>query len=159
MAHCCADEALVVGDDGVDLGIEINVDRPRAVGADRIVNALAAYELFGGPIIAVDFGTATTFDCVDASGAYVGGAIAPGLQISAEALTSRTARLAIFTVAGVKAGDLISTATHRSVCFPAWPLGWQITGMWLPGWCAFCGLVHFYLPGHWHCGYTSLPGF
>lgn len=73
--------------------IAVRIDRPAEVGADRIVNALAAARLYGTPAVILDFGTATTFDCVDADGAYVGGAIAPGLEIGLEALAARTARL------------------------------------------------------------------
>jgi type III pantothenate kinase len=73
--------------------IAIRVDRPAEVGADRLVNALAAQRLHGAPAVVVDFGTATTFDAVAADGAYVGGAIAPGLEIGLEALAQRTARL------------------------------------------------------------------
>lgn len=76
-----------------DLGVAIRVDNPSELGPDRVVNVLAARERVAPPFLIVDFGTATTFDCVDASGAYVGGAIAPGLQISADALFSRTSRL------------------------------------------------------------------
>jgi len=68
-------------------------DNPGEVGADRIVNAVAAFEKYGGPCIVVDFGTATTFDCVSAKGEYQGGVISPGLGISADALFERTARL------------------------------------------------------------------
>ncbi|HEU4567216.1 MAG TPA: type III pantothenate kinase, partial [Marmoricola sp.] len=68
-------------------------DNPKEVGTDRIVNALAAAHLFGGPAIVVDFGTATTFDAVSAKGEYLGGAIAPGIEISVEALGSRGAQL------------------------------------------------------------------
>ena len=71
----------------------IRVDRPSEVGADRLVNALAAGRLYGTPAVVVDFGTATTFDCVAADGAYVGGAIAPGLELGLEALAARTAKL------------------------------------------------------------------
>jgi type III pantothenate kinase len=71
----------------------IRTDRPTEVGADRLVNGLAVARLYGTPAIVVDFGTATTFDCVARDGAYVGGAIAPGLEIGLEALASRTARL------------------------------------------------------------------
>lgn len=78
---------------GVDAGIEIRYANPHEVGADRIVNAVAARQHCGAPVVAVDFGTATTFDVVDASGAYVGGVIAPGLGISAEALFTRASRL------------------------------------------------------------------
>lgn len=74
-------------------GMRIRTDNPREVGADRIVNAVAAIASWGGPVIVVDFGTATTFDCVDAGNDYVGGVIAPGLRISEEALYSRTAQL------------------------------------------------------------------
>ncbi|HEX9162069.1 MAG TPA: type III pantothenate kinase, partial [Thermoanaerobaculia bacterium] len=85
-------EALFV-EPGVKTGIAIHVDNPQEVGADRIVNCVAAYERFGGPTIIVDFGTATTFDVVTAEAEYVGGAIAPGVNISAEALFARAARL------------------------------------------------------------------
>ncbi len=78
---------------GADLGMAIRVDNPRELGPDRVVNCIAAMHRFEPPFLIVDFGTATTFDAVDASGAYVGGAIAPGLQISADALFQRTSRL------------------------------------------------------------------
>jgi type III pantothenate kinase len=73
--------------------IPIRTDRPAEVGADRLVNALAVGRLYGAPAIVVDFGTATTFDCVARDGGYVGGAIAPGLELGLESLASRTARL------------------------------------------------------------------
>jgi type III pantothenate kinase len=73
--------------------LAIQVDRPAEVGADRLVNALAAARLHGAPAIVVDFGTATNFDVVDGSGAYVGGALAPGLELGLEALAARTAKL------------------------------------------------------------------
>jgi len=85
-------QALVVGR-GTRTGVKVRMDNPREVGADRIVNAVAAIESYGAPVLVVDFGTATTFDCVGADGAYVGGAIAPGYQISAEALFQRTSKL------------------------------------------------------------------
>ncbi len=78
---------------GVKTGIAIHVDNPQEVGADRIVNCVAAFERYGGPAIIVDFGTATTFDVVTANAEYVGGVIAPGLNISAEALFARASRL------------------------------------------------------------------
>ena len=78
---------------GVKTGMAILVDNPLEVGADRIVNGIAAFERYGGPCIVVDFGTATTFDVISAKCEYLGGAIAPGLGISAEALFSRAARL------------------------------------------------------------------
>jgi type III pantothenate kinase len=73
--------------------LPIRVDRPAEVGADRLVNALAAGRLYGMPAVVADFGTATTFDCVAGDGAYVGGAIAPGLELGVEALAARTAKL------------------------------------------------------------------
>jgi len=85
-------EALVVGP-GIKSGMSILYENPREVGADRIVNAVAAFEWAKGPVIVVDFGTATTFDCVTPKGEYLGGVICPGVQISAEALFSRAARL------------------------------------------------------------------
>ena len=78
---------------GVKTGMPVLYDNPAEVGADRIVNSVAAFEKFGGPCISVDFGTATTFDCVSAKGEYIGGVICPGIGISAEALFGRTARL------------------------------------------------------------------
>ncbi|MGJ7044175.1 type III pantothenate kinase [Thermoanaerobacterium thermosulfurigenes] len=83
---------LVVGP-GIKTGINIKYDNPKEVGADRIVNAVAAYELYGGPVIIIDFGTATTFCAVSKNCEYLGGAIAPGLIISADALFQRTAKL------------------------------------------------------------------
>src|SRR5215831_6293421 len=78
---------------GVKTGMPVLYDNPAEVGADRIVNSVAAFEKYGGPCICVDFGTATTFDCVSPKGEYVGGVISPGIGISAEALFGRTARL------------------------------------------------------------------
>lgn len=85
-------EALVVGP-GIKTGLNIRYENPREVGADRIVNAVAGIEQYGTPLVVVDFGTATTFDYIDASGAYLGGAIVPGIGISAEALYQRAAKL------------------------------------------------------------------
>jgi type III pantothenate kinase len=78
---------------GIKTGMPILVDNPAELGADRLVNGVAAFARYGGPCIVVDFGTATTFDVVTAKGEYIGGAIAPGLGLSAEALFSRAARL------------------------------------------------------------------
>src|SRR5712691_3589069 len=78
---------------GVKTGMPVHYDNPAEVGADRIVNAVAAFEKYGGPCVIVDFGTATTFDCVSAKGEYMGGVICPGIGISADALFERTARL------------------------------------------------------------------
>ena len=78
---------------GVKTGMPVHYDNPVEVGADRIVNAVAAFDKYGGPCVIVDFGTATTFDCVSAKGEYLGGVICPGIGISADALFERTARL------------------------------------------------------------------
>ena len=83
---------LVVGP-GIRTGMPVRYENPREVGADRIVNALAAYELLGGPVIAVDFGTATTFDCISANGEYLGGVIFPGIHTAMEALFERASML------------------------------------------------------------------
>ena len=85
-------EPLVVGDN-VQTGMPVLIDNPRELGADRIVNAVAAFEEYRAALIVVDFGTAITWDCVSVQGEYLGGAIAPGLGISMEALGSRTAKL------------------------------------------------------------------
>jgi type III pantothenate kinase len=87
--HC---EPLVV-EAGVKTGIRIVMDNPREVGADRVVNAAAARHMFEGPLIVIDFGTATTFDVVSREGEYIGGAISPGIVLAAEALFTRTAQL------------------------------------------------------------------
>jgi type III pantothenate kinase len=78
---------------GIKTGMPVHYENPAEVGADRIVNGVAAFEKFGGPVIVVDFGTATTFDVVSPKGEYLGGVITPGIGISADALFSRTARL------------------------------------------------------------------
>jgi type III pantothenate kinase len=83
----------VVVEPGTRTGLPILTDNPREVGADRIVNAIAAHHRFGGPVIVIDFGTATTYDVVSAKGEFLGGVIAPGVQISNAALSASTARL------------------------------------------------------------------
>ena len=83
----------LVVDAGVRTGVRIRVDNPREVGADRVVDAAAVHALYGGPACVVDLGTATTFDAISAEGDYLGGAIAPGIGISAQALFERTAKL------------------------------------------------------------------
>ena len=85
-------DPVVIGP-GVKTGMNIKYDNPKEVGADRIVNAVAAYERYGGPVIIVDFGTANTFCFVNKEGEYLGGVIAPGIKISSEALFLRTAKL------------------------------------------------------------------
>ena len=84
---------------GVKTGINIKYENPRELGSDRIANAVAAYELYGGPCITIDFGTATNFGVISAKGEFLGGAICPGLKLAAEALTERTAKLPRFELA------------------------------------------------------------
>jgi len=96
-------EPLVVGDHEVELGIAVKIDRPEAVGADRLVNSVAAHERYKGALIVVDFGTATTFDIVGANGDYEGGVIAPGVNLSAEALHKAAAMLPRVAVARTQA--------------------------------------------------------
>ncbi len=86
-------EPLVVGEPNVELGIKVLVDRPDDVGADRLVNTVAAHAKYGGPLIVVDFGTATTFDVIGEDGSYMGGVIAPGVNLSLEALHQAAAQL------------------------------------------------------------------
>jgi type III pantothenate kinase len=93
VAEDLVDGPLVVVGPGIRTGMAINIDNPREVGADRVVNSVAALHGYGAPVITVDFGTSTNFDVVDASGAYVGGSIAPGLEVSEEALIAATAAL------------------------------------------------------------------
>jgi len=88
--HC---EPLVIGESNLDLGCEVLIDRPEQVGADRLVNAVAAHDRYGKPLIVVDFGTATTFDVVDGDGNYRGGVIAPGINLSLEALYMAASKL------------------------------------------------------------------
>jgi type III pantothenate kinase len=91
--HYCGSDPLIVGEPGVEIGARALVDRPEEVGADRLVNTVAAHDRHGGPLIIVDFGTATTFDVVDADGNYRGGVIAPGINLSLEALHLAAAKL------------------------------------------------------------------
>lgn len=86
-------EPLVVGDPDVDIGIRVLIEKSRDVGADRLVNAVAAHQQYGGPAIILDFGTATTFDVIDENGNYHGGVIAPGINLSLEALHMAAAKL------------------------------------------------------------------
>ena len=86
-------EPFVIGEAGVDLGVEVLLERPQDAGADRLVNALGCFTKYGGPLIIVDSGTATTFDVVSAEGAFVGGIIAPGINLSMQALHVAAAQL------------------------------------------------------------------
>jgi len=83
----------VIGEGDIDLGIKVLIDRPEEAGADRLVNAVAGHALYGGPLIVVDFGTGTTFDIIGGDGSYVGGVIAPGINLSVEALHIAAAKL------------------------------------------------------------------
>src|SRR5437899_8542767 len=85
-------EPVMVGP-GVKTSVRIRYENPKDVGADRIANALAAYTKYGGPVVVIDFGTAVTYDAINAEGDYLGGAIAPGVEISLDALVSNTAML------------------------------------------------------------------
>ncbi len=98
---------------GVKTGMQVLYDNPAEVGADRIVNAVAAFERYGGPCVIVDFGTATTFDCISKQGEYMGGVICPGIGISADALFQRTARLPRVEIR--KPGRVIGSNTVGSV--------------------------------------------
>src|SRR5215467_8535568 len=98
---------------GVKTGMPVQYDNPSEVGADRIVNAVAAFEKFGGPCVVVDFGTATTFDCISKKGEYQGGVICPGIGISADALFQRTARLPRVEIR--KPGKVIGSNTVGSL--------------------------------------------
>ncbi len=93
LSHTYFDRAPMLVGPGTRTGIRIQYDDPRRVGADRIANAIAAHHLYHGPAILVDFGTATTFDAIDSRGDYLGGAIAPGIQLSHDALVSHAAML------------------------------------------------------------------
>lgn len=93
-----AREPLVVGP-GLRTGVSVLYENPREVGADRIVNAVAAYERVQGPVIVVDFGTATTFDCISPKGEYLGGVIVPGIQVSLDGLLGRAAKLSRIEIA------------------------------------------------------------
>ena len=102
-------EPLIVGDDDVDLGLQVRIDKPDEVGADRLVNAVAAHERYKGPLIVIDFGTATTFDVIGEDGGYEGGAIAPGINLSLEALHQAAAQLP--RVAVTHPGSVIGRST------------------------------------------------
>src|SRR5712692_2145510 len=108
----CGGRALFV-EPGIKTGMPVLYDNPQEVGADRIANSVAAFEKYGGPCIAVDFGTAINFDAVSARGDYLGGVLAPGIGISADALFSRAARL--FRVEIREKGGKIGTNTAASM--------------------------------------------
>ncbi len=105
-------EPIIVGSD-LDVGIGVRTDNPAEVGADRIVNSVAVQHLYHAPAIVVDFGTATTFDVISANGDYIGGAIAPGVQLALDALTGRAARLSAIELN--VPGQAIGSNTVQSV--------------------------------------------
>jgi type III pantothenate kinase len=105
-------ESFVLGPD-TDTGVPIRYGDVREIGADRIANAVGGFARYGGPLIVVDFGTATTFDAIAADGGYLGGAIAPGLRISIDALSQRTARLPRIELARPR--EAIGTTTAASM--------------------------------------------
>ena len=105
-------EALVAGEAPVDYAIDIDVDEPRSLGADRAVNAIAAHAKYPGDLIIVDFGTATTLDVIDFNGAYKGGIIAPGINLSLDALVGNTAKLPRIAIEVPKSDSVIGRNTE-----------------------------------------------
>ncbi|MBA3677804.1 MAG: type III pantothenate kinase [Sphingosinicella sp.] len=105
-------EALVAGQDGAEYGIELDVVEPKTVGADRALNAIAVHALHPGDVIVIDFGTATTFDVVDFSGAYKGGIIAPGINLSLDALVSAAAKLPRIAIEAPRGKSFIGRTTE-----------------------------------------------
>lgn len=105
-------EPLIAGQDKADYAIDIDVDQPRSLGADRAVNAIAAHAKHAGDLIIVDFGTATTFDVVDFHGAYKGGIIAPGISLSLDALVGNTAKLPRIAIEVPKSRSVIGRNTE-----------------------------------------------
>jgi type III pantothenate kinase len=105
-------EPLFAGEGAAEWGIEIDVDEPHTLGADRAVNAIAAHDRHGGDLIVVDFGTATTFDVVDFHGAYKGGIIAPGINLSLDALVSNTAKLPRIAIESPHSNSVIGRNTE-----------------------------------------------
>ncbi|NOZ65128.1 MAG: type III pantothenate kinase [Alphaproteobacteria bacterium] len=105
--------ALVVGEDDIELGLKVCLDNPKEVGADRLVNAVAAHKKYGGPMIIIDFGTATTFDIIDKAGNYFGGIISPGVNLSVEALHMAAAKLP--RVAVERPEQVIGTGTVSAI--------------------------------------------
>lgn len=106
-------DPLVIGEDNVDLGIAVRLDNPSEVGADRLVNAIAAHERYKGPLVIIDFGTATTFDVIAGDGGYEGGAIAPGINLSLEALHQAAAQLP--RIAVTRPGKVIGRSTVEAM--------------------------------------------
>jgi len=108
-------EPLVAGQGSVDWGIELDVAEPRSVGADRVLNVIAAHAIHEGDLIVIDFGTATTFDVVDYSGAYKGGIIAPGINLSLDALVSAAAMLPRIAIEAPESTSVIGRTTEEQM--------------------------------------------
>lgn len=105
-------EPLVAGQGAAEWGFAVDVDEPRSLGADRALNAIAAHAKYQGDLIVVDFGTATTFDAIDFKGAYKGGIIAPGLNLSLDALVGNTAKLPRIAIEAPRSDSVIGTNTE-----------------------------------------------
>jgi len=108
-------DPIVVGEEDVELGIAVHVTNPNEVGADRLVNAVAGYKAYEGPLIIIDFGTATSFDVVSEHGAYQGGVIAPGINLSIEALNRAAAKLPQIAVEVPRQGKVIGKSTIEAM--------------------------------------------
>ena len=105
-------EPLIAGEGHADWGIAVDVDEPRSLGADRALNAIAAHAKYEGDLIVIDFGTATTFDAIDFTGAYKGGIIAPGINLSLDALVGNTAKLPRIAIEAPRTNSVIGTNTE-----------------------------------------------
>lgn len=112
-------EPLVAGQGAADYHIDIDVPEPRSLGSDRAVNALAAHAKYSGDLVIVDFGTATTFDVVDFNGAYKGGIIAPGLNLSLDALVGHTAKLPRIAIKKPESDSVVGTSTEDQMLIGA----------------------------------------
>lgn len=112
-AHYFSTELQALGEEITDIGMEVRIDQPREVGADRLVNAYGAWRQFKQPLIVLDFGTATTFDVVSEDGAYIGGVIAPGVNLSLQALQKAAARLPNVQISSP--GKVIGTNTVNAM--------------------------------------------
>ncbi|WP_133365428.1 type III pantothenate kinase [Qipengyuania sediminis] len=105
-------EPLIAGQGAAGWGMAVDVEEPRSLGADRALNAIAAHEKYGGDLIVIDFGTATTFDAIDFNGAYKGGIIAPGINLSLDALVGNTAKLPRIAIEAPRSASVIGTNTE-----------------------------------------------
>src|ERR1700722_6482193 len=104
---------LVIGESKIELGIAVKIDKPQSLGADRLVNAFGGYRRYGGPLLIIDFGTATTFDIIDEEGSYIGGVIAPGVNLSLKALYEAAAKLP--PAAFARTDHVIATTTTTAM--------------------------------------------